>query len=75
MLFTGDQAGTRRRHNVGFPPEEECSCQAATCLGSLCELGHCEFKQRKALAQLTGVGGSTKESKDAGGAPFVESKP
>jgi len=40
--------------------------------GSLCELGHCESNQRKVLAQLTVSEVLTKESREAGSAPFVE---
>jgi len=55
-------------------PEEEGWYQAATCLGSLCELGHCESQAAQVLAQLTVSEVLTKESRDAGSAPFVESK-
>src|ERR1700681_4925503 len=40
------------------PPEEECSYQAATCLGSLCELGHCESQAAQGAGATTGVGGT-----------------
>jgi len=41
-------------------------------MGSLCELGHCECQAAQVLAQLTVSEVLTKESRDAGSAPFVE---
>jgi len=53
-----------------FPPEEECSHQAAACLGSLCPIGALRIlSSARALAQLQVSEVVTKESKDAGGAP------
>jgi hypothetical protein len=72
LAVPGNQAGTRRRYDVGLPAQKECSRQATAVLDRHVNWGVANPAQRKVPAQLQVSDILTKDSREAGGAPFVE---